>query len=602
MWGVGPIDMGRAPRYRPVRFHDLLKESALFRIGFRRTLVIAMLCGAALPGLASAQATQDATGMDAPTLEALLAQEAEARTSARAAWDAAEAADDARDAAAAELERLATEAVEARAEAQAAIAALSSAIGLRQAEEARLEDMPATSDAEEDAARLAEEQETARLAAEAEAARVAAEEEAARVAAEEEAARVAAEEEAARVAAEEEAARLAAEEAARVAAEEEAARLAAEAEAARLAEEEAARLAAEEAAREAEEAAAAAAAEEAAAEAARLAAGHAALDRCLAIVGPPSAEEPISEEAQRTLFRALAQARDDCTLAARELPEAGGALFHLGTIAQATGEHRQAVRLYERAAEAGEAAALTRLGDYYNFGIRPVREDIDRAVELYEEAVEAGDPAAAATLSMMHRLGRGVPRDPERMIALMQQGADTGYHFAQYRLAQTYLSGEGVPDDALERLGLPNPVAALRYLAGAARSGNDDAARELAALYATGAPGLAPNPARQFRWTNFLAEKGDAPAMALIAFYREQGIGTERDPERAAAEYVIALETGGVDPATMRGTIGGVVPPWDQETALAFQAILQERGLYQGALDAQVGPGTLGAARALAPQ
>jgi TPR repeat protein len=197
---------------------------------------------------------------------------------------------------------------------------------------------------------------------------------------------------------------------------------------------------------------------------------------------PPRPKEPISEEAQRTLFRALAQARDDCTEAARELPEAGGALFHLGTIAQATGEHRQAVRLYERAAEAGEAAALTRLGDYYNFGIRPVARISTAPVELYEEAVEAGDPAAAATLSMMHRLGRGVPRDPERMIALMQQGADTGYHFAQYRLAQTYLTGEGVPDDALERLGLPNPVAALRYLAGAARSGNDDAARELAAL------------------------------------------------------------------------------------------------------------------------
>jgi TPR repeat protein len=60
-------------------------------------------------------------------------------------------------------------------------------------------------------------------------------------------------------------------------------------------------------------------------------------------------------------------------------------------------------RLYERAAEAGEAAALTRLGDYYNFGIRPVREDVDRAVELYEEAVAAGDRAASATLSMMHR-------------------------------------------------------------------------------------------------------------------------------------------------------------------------------------------------------
>ncbi len=587
----------------------------MFQIGFGRVLVIVMLLGAMVPGAVLAQTTEDATGTIGTVLEDLLAQEAEARDAARAAWDAAEAADDARDAAAAELERLEAEATTARAAAQDAIATLSAAIGERQAEEARVaeasneeeaeateaarlaEEAEAARLAEEEATRLAEE-EAARLAAEEEAARLA-EEEAARIAAEEEAARLA-EEEAARVAAEEEAARLAEEEAARLAAEEEAARLA-EGEAARLAaEEEAARLAAEaEAARLAEEEAARQAAE---AEAARIAAAQAALDRCLTTVGPPSAEEPISEDAQRTLFRALAQARGDCTEAARELPEAGGAIFHLATIAQATGEHRQAVRLYERAAEAGEPAALTRLGDYYNFGIRPVREDIDRAVELYEEAVAAGDPAAAATLGMMHRLGRGVPRDPERMIALMEQSADAGYHFAQYRLAQTYLSGEGVADDALAALGLPNPVAAIRHLAGAARAGNDDAARELAALYAAGAPGLNPNPARQFRWTNFLAEKGDTPSMALIGFFYEQGIGVDRDPERAAAEYVRALETGGVDPASMRGTINGAVPRWETETALAFQRILQERGLYLGALDAQVGPGTLGAARALAQQ
>jgi TPR repeat protein len=150
--------------------------------------------------------------------------------------------------------------------------------------------------------------------------------------------------------------------------------LAAEAEAARLAEEEAARLAAE------EEAARLAkrkrrALQRRQSRSARLA-GSGRARSVPRVVGPPSAEEPISEEAQRTLFRALAQARDDCTAAARDLPEAGGALFHLATIAQATGEHRQAVRLYERAAEAGEAAALTRLGDYYNFGIRPVREDV----------------------------------------------------------------------------------------------------------------------------------------------------------------------------------------------------------------------------------
>jgi hypothetical protein len=160
--------------------------------------------------------------------------------------------------------------------------------------------------------------------------------------AEEEAARLAAEEEAARLPAEEEAARLAAKKRPRVCGEEEAARQAAEEEAhacrggsgrprrrgrsgAAAAEEEAARIAA---ARQ---------------EAARLAAAQAALDRCVAVAGPPSAMEPISEDAQREIFRALAQARADCTEAARDLPEAGAALFHLATIAQATGEHRQAV-------------------------------------------------------------------------------------------------------------------------------------------------------------------------------------------------------------------------------------------------------------------
>jgi TPR repeat protein len=309
---------------------------------------------------------------------------------------------------------------------------------------------------------------------------------------------------------------------------------------------------------------------------------------------------PVSEDAQRALFRALAAARADCEAAVQALPEAGPALYHLATIAQATGEHRQAVRLYERAAEAGVPAALTRLGDYYNFGIRPIGEDVPRAVELYEQATAEGDAAAAATLAMMHQLGRGVPRDPERMIALMQQAAAEDYHFAQYRLAQTYLNGDGVPDDAVAGLGLPDPVRAIPLLAGAARAGNDDAARELAELYATGAEGLTPNPARQLRWVSFLADKGDAPAMALRAFLIERGIGVVADPERAAAEYVRALETGGVDPATMRGTVNGAVPPWDPATAIAFQRILQERGLYQGALDGQVGPMTLGAARALA--
>lgn len=366
------------------------------------------------------------------------------------------------------------------------------------------------------------------------------------------------------------------------------------AEAERVAAEEAAAAAAAEAAALAEaEAEAAAAAAAAEAEAARLTQAQAQLAQCMDTAGTPTAETAMSEDAQRAALQALAAARSACVAAAEALPEEGGPLYHLATITQVTGEHRQAVRLYERAAEAGVGAAYARLGDYYNFGIRPVREDIDEAVRLYRAGAELGDSESQTTLALMHQLGRGVPRDPERMVSLLGAAADQGYHFAQYRLAQIYLSGDDLPDG-------PDAAAAVPLLAGAARAGNYEAALELAQLYDAGADGVRPNAFARYRWVNYVAETGDAAAIALRAFLTEQGLGTAQDPEFAAAQYVVALETGAIDPAEMRGTINGRVPEWERETALAFQRILQERGLYNGALDAIVGPGTLGGARRLA--
>src|SRR6056297_2196833 len=404
--------------------------------------------------------------------------------------------------------------------------------------------------------------------------------------AEEEAARLAAEAEARRLA-EEDAARLAAEAEARRLAEEEAARLAAEAETRRLAEEEAARLAAEaEARRLAEE------------EAARLAA-EAAVESCMSIAGAPSAEVPISEDAQQAVFARLRDALAACAEAVELAPEAGGPLFHMATVAQARAQHRDAIDLYERAAAAGVGAAHTRLGDYYNFGIGPVRADSGRAVDAYRAAVDLSDPAGMATLAFMYRLGRGVSRDPERMLALFRQAADQGYHFAQVNLAQIYLSGEGIPGGADADLGVPNPRAAVPLLAAAARSGNLDAAGALADLYATGADGVPANASSRFRWTDTAAEAGLPAAIAARAYLLEQGIGTARDPERAAAEYVRALETGEVDADDLRDAGGPRPAGWDRETAMAFQMILQARGLYPGPIDGIVGRGTMAGARAL---
>jgi hypothetical protein len=530
-------------------------------------------------------AEEEAARLAAEEAARVAAEEEAARLAAEEAARVA-AEEEAARLAAEEAARVAAEEEAARlaAEEAARVAAEEEAARLAAEEAARVA-------AEEEAARLAAE-EAAQVAAEEEAARLAAEE-AARVAAEEEAARLAAEE-AARVAAEEEAARLAAEEAARVAAEEEAARLAAE-EAARLAaEEEAARLAAEEAARiAAEEEAARLAAEEAE----RIAAIAAATEACVATAGEPSAQVPVSEDAQTALFARLRDARADCMDAVELDPQAGAPLFHLATIAQARGRHREALDLYRQSADAGVGPAHTRLGDYYNFAIGPIRADVERALGHYQDATDLGDPSGTATLAFMYRLGRGVPRDTGEMVRLFRSAADSGYHFAQYQLARVYLDGEGVPGNADDALGIPNARAAVPLFASAARQGNLQAALDLAELYASGADGVDANPPSRFRWTHIAAEAGMPEAIAARAFLLEQGIGIPADPQRAAQEYVRALETGDVRPDEIRMTSGGI--PWDRATAIAFQQILRDRGLYTGPLDGIVGRGTLSGAAAL---
>jgi hypothetical protein len=57
------------------------------------------------------------------------------------------------------------------------------------------------------------------------------------------------------------------------------------------------------------------------------------------------------------------------------------------------------------------------------------------------------------------------------------------------------------------------------------------------------------------------------------------------------------MESGKVEFGDLRNGAPGT---WDRDTALEFQTILKERGLYDGALDAIIGGGTAAAARKLA--
>lgn len=324
-----------------------------------------------------------------------------------------------------------------------------------------------------------------------------------------------------------------------------------------------------------------------------------ALNRCIEIAGAPDAGVPVSRAAMADYLNALSRARPHCESAAQTDPRPPAPLFNLAAAQQRSGEHERAIANLEAAAEAGLAAARTKLGDYYNFGIGPVKEDHERAVGYYRAAAEAGDLPAMTTLALMYRLGRGVTQDHAQMIEWIERAAEGGYHFAQVRLAELSLDPKGIGRDDAAALGLPDPARAADLYARAGAQGNLSAMLELAGLYADDGKGVAADPERHAEWVKRAADTGAPQAQGALGLLYEQGRGVERDPTLAAKLYVRALASGDLPFAKLRSTGGARAPRWDRETAVEFQKILRERGLYRGALDGVVGPGTSAAARAL---
>lgn len=316
---------------------------------------------------------------------------------------------------------------------------------------------------------------------------------------------------------------------------------------------------------------------------------------CLEIAGPADAGVPPQPVDAKTQRATLTKAAKPCSTAAAEETPSAEVLFHAAAIAQAKGQKTAVLDLLTQASEMGLGAAKTRLGDYYLFGVSG-RPDMEKAVTFYKAAVEAEDAAGMTTLALLHQIGQGVPRDTAKMVELMKGAADLGYHFAQYRLAQVYLRGDGVPGGKDEALGIPDAAMAVTYFNKAADAGNLSAALELSELVTDPSVDLGQDPADVAMLIRRLARQGMPQAIQRLAVIYETGNGLERNPSAAARMYVKAMESGEVSFEELRK---GAPYGWDRETALEFQKILQDRGLYRGPLDAIVGGGTAAAARGL---
>ncbi len=86
---------------------------------------------------------------------------------------------------------------------------------------------------------------------------------------------------------------------------------------------------------------------------------------------------------------------------------------------------------------------------HHGWGVRP---DLEKARALYERAAEAGNAAAMFRLGTLYANGRSVPKDDARAVAYYREAAERGDTSGQFNLALALMTGRGTGEDEAEAL------------------------------------------------------------------------------------------------------------------------------------------------------
>lgn len=215
----------------------------------------------------------------------------------------------------------------------------------------------------------------------------------------------------------------------------------------------------------------------------------------------------------------------------------------------------RAAELWRDAAEKGVADAQTNLGALYFTG-EGVAQDYTEAVRWMREAAFAGDAVGQKKLALLYANGWGVPADPEQAVRWMHAAATQGDAQAEHYLGAYADSGFGMEQDPID--------AARWYWKAAARSnpGSREAfdaldqslraeyerseargQRYMATVYFEGL-GESVDAWMGFRNLLLAASQDDPKALLATAHCWAEGIGTEKDAERAMKDCLRAANLG----------------------------------------------------------
>ena len=150
------------------------------------------------------------------------------------------------------------------------------------------------------------------------------------------------------------------------------------------------------------------------------------------------------------------------------------ALYQLGRAYAANRQIPEAIAAWRKAADKGSTSAMVELGVLYGTG-SGVAQDEAQARKLFERAAEAGNARGVTNLAALSG-GAGAAQDPARARALLAKAAETNAE-AQYQLGLMLADGTGgAKDDAgaralFEKAAAQNHAGALERMGAFSQEG-----------------------------------------------------------------------------------------------------------------------------------
>jgi TPR repeat protein len=163
------------------------------------------------------------------------------------------------------------------------------------------------------------------------------------------------------------------------------------------------------------------------------------------------------------------------------------------------------LKMYQRAAMAGDSEANLRLGDLYFTGDAGVKNQVE-AFKYYRNAAQLKSAKAYFKMGYCYERGHGVAANNQEAARWYEKGADAGDLNCIANLARFYETGAGVDKD---------PAKAAKLYRTAAEQGEPFAQLSLGSMYRSGT-GVKPDLVEAYRWIGLAAERGYGEAILKL--------------------------------------------------------------------------------------